>query len=338
MFDIFGRLWGLRDQGTTPATWIETATPEDIVACFRLLLGRYPTDEEWPGHSSRAGENLAVVVRSFLQSKEFFDRRLLSPGEFRKYELVQVGQLQVAASPDDIDVGKQILSGSYEPHVTAVIKRELKPGMHVVDVGANCGYFSMLALTYVGDQGRVWAIEPNFSNVRLLEVARRCNKSENLFIIPAAAGDAFGPVKLNAAYSNGTISKLTNSMDEVFTAVLACQIPLDCIFENESHVDFVKIDVEGAEYLALKGFERTLDRCHPTIVSEFAPNMMPGISGVSGADYLQFLFQKNYQVGVIQKDGNVSAYSRSTAHITAAHIASGVDHIDILARPVSTIA
>src|SRR5437763_1214106 len=54
------------------------ATHEDIYYCFRLLLGRVPNAEEWPGHSSRAGEDLGNVVSSYLTSREFAARGLLN--------------------------------------------------------------------------------------------------------------------------------------------------------------------------------------------------------------------------------------------------------------------
>lgn len=311
----------------------DLATAEDIRACFRLLLGREPNPEEWPGHSARAGEKLATVVKSFLHSKEFEERRLLAADDLERYEFATVGGFKIAASPSDLDVGKHVLSGHYEPHVTSVFRREIKEDMQVLDIGANCGYFSFLALSLVGAKGHVWAVEPNAGNVRLLEISKRANDAANLTIIPAAAGLAFGSAKLNAGQSNGMVSQLSAAVEDASSATIVCQIALDSIFLDVERLDFIKIDVEGAEYIALKGLERTLERCRPKIVSEFSPGTMPGISGVTGKDYLEFLIQKAYQIGVIAPDGQIGRYHRTSAPILDAFQQSGVDHIDLLVLP-----
>lgn len=309
------------------------ATADDIRACFRLLLGREPNPEEWPGHSARAGERLATVVRSFLHSKEFAERRLLQADDLASYQFATVEGLKVAASPSDLDVGKHVLFGRYEPHVTSVFRREVRQGMRVLDVGANCGYFSFLALALVGPTGHVWAVEPNAGNVRLLEIAKRANGVANLTVIPAAAGLGFGSAKLNAGQSNGMVSQLTTSIEDASNATLVCQIALDALFADGERLDFIKIDVEGGEFVALKGLEHALDRCHPKIVSEFSPGTMPGISGVTGKEYLEFLIQKTYRIGVVAPTGEVDGYHLSAAPILEAFQQSGVDHIDILALP-----
>ena len=328
-----GRKSPSREVADGPAAAVELATAEDIRACFRLLLGREPNPEEWPGHSARAGEKLATIVQSFLFSKEFSDRRLMQANDLANYEFATVDGLKIAASPSDLDVGKHVLAGHYEPHITSVFRREVKQGMGVLDVGANCGYFSFLALALTGPEGQVWAVEPNAGNVRLLEIAKRTNGTANLTIVPAAAGLAFGSAKLNAAQSNGMVSQLSSAIEDASEATLVCQIALDALFPGVERLDFIKIDVEGGEYIALKGLEHTLDRCHPKIVSEFSPGTMPGISGVTGKEYLEFLFQKAYHIGVVSPNGDVDRYHGSAAPILDAFQQSGVDHIDLLALP-----
>jgi FkbM family methyltransferase len=335
MSNFLKRWAGAFSRQDVPPPSVEFATAEDIRACFRLLLGREPNPEEWPGHSSRTGDKLSAVVRSFLSSKEFADRRLLEADDLSAYEFAPVAGFRVAASPNDIDVGKHLLpAGQYEPHVTRVFERELREGMRVVDIGANCGYFSFLTLARVGSGGHVWAIEPNPANVRLLEISKRANGVRNLTIILAAAGVGFGTMRLSAAQSNGTVSPLAETAEEISAATLVCQIALDAIFPGDAAPpDFIKIDVEGAEYVALKGFERTLQRSRPKIVSEFSPGTMPGISGVTGADYLGFLLTMGYRIGVIDREGQVDRFHLSPPPILEAFARSGVDHIDLFAIP-----
>src|SRR5260370_20317875 len=81
-----------------PAEYIRTATPEDIFYCFRLLLGRSPNPEEWPGHSSRVGEDLENVVSSYVTSREFAERRLLTKTYRDEVELVRLPRVSLFAS------------------------------------------------------------------------------------------------------------------------------------------------------------------------------------------------------------------------------------------------
>src|SRR5438045_6874765 len=83
----------------------KAATYEDIFYCFRLLLGRSPNSEEWPGHSSRVGEDLENVVSSYVTSREFAARGLLNKTYRDQVELVRFPQVPIFASNDDLAVG-----------------------------------------------------------------------------------------------------------------------------------------------------------------------------------------------------------------------------------------
>jgi len=311
------------------------ATHDDIRACFRLLMGRPPSPEEWPGYSSFAGRLLEDVVRMFLKGKGFQDRGLMS-GVDIDYVFADVDGVAVAADPKDLDVGMHLLAaGTYEPHVSAVFRRELKAGMHVFDVGANIGYFTALALACVGPTGHVWAVEPNTSNVRLLEIARRANKVKNLSIVPAAAGDTFGPLRLDAPFSNGMVTPLGDTKGDLSGANIVCQIPLDSLLDENERVDFIKLDVEGSEYRALRGLERALDRWSPMIVLEFSPGMLQEASSISGRDFLKYMLAKGYAVGAIGHDGAVTFHD-AVEPIIMAYQAARVDHIDLFATRTAT--
>ena len=161
----------------SPSTeYSKIATPEDIFYCFRLLLGRCPNPEEWPGHSSRTGEDVENVVSSFVTSREFIERGLLAKTYRDNVELVHLPSFSLFASSDDLAVGKHVVLGrSYDPKIAAVLSRHVKPGMTVVDIGANIGYLTMLLASLVTPSGLVVAVEPNPENIKLLEASRRVN-------------------------------------------------------------------------------------------------------------------------------------------------------------------
>ena len=310
----------------------ERATADDILACFRLLLGRDPGQEERAGHMTQAGRPLADVVVGYLGSQEFKVRRLgaADAGDWTLQGTTSGFSLYV--SPDDAAVGATIASlGFYEPNVTAVFEAKLRPGMNIVDIGANIGWFTMLAASRVGPTGHVLAVEPNPLNARMLEASRQANGFQHVSLLPVAAGLRNGAVALHRTYSNGS----TTSLDrvDVLGAEIVPVLRLDDVLGDEHcPVAVVKVDVEGAEALALGGMERTLRRDRPVIVSEFSPNMMPGLSSITAEDYVAWLQGLGYRLGIIRTDGAVDACTTPRDALDG-HRQSGVDHIDLIAEP-----
>ena len=317
--------------------WAEhtrTATYEDIFYCFRLLLGRSPNPEEWPGHSSRVGEDLENVVSSYVTSREFAERGLLNKTYCDQVQLARLARFSVFVSKDDLAIGDHVLHGHpYDPGIAAILNRYVKPGMSVVDIGANIGCLTMLLASLVEPSGLVVAVEPNPENIKLLEASRRVNGFDQVLVIQAAAGRQTGLLALNVSYSNGMTGELPGDSDPIFASRPVPCFALDEILPKYRHFDLVKIDTEGAELNALIGLSETIDRDHPVIVSEFSPGAMPGISHCSGPEYLRFLIAKGYRIGVIEKDGSESSFGGDVDGVMGAYSGSGIDHIDIIATP-----
>src|SRR5437660_11930175 len=102
---------GPPERYSPPAEHPGTATVEDIFYCFRLLLGRCPNPEEWPGHSTRVGEDIENLVTSYITSREFAQRGLLTKTYRDKVELVELPGFSIFASVDDLAVGNHVLIG-----------------------------------------------------------------------------------------------------------------------------------------------------------------------------------------------------------------------------------
>jgi FkbM family methyltransferase len=316
-----------------PAEYGEIATPEDIFCCFRLLLGRSPNPEEWPGHASRAGEDLENVVSSYVTSREFAQRGLLTKTYRGKVELTRLPRFSLFVSRDDLAVGQHVLGGAYEPEIAAVFSRYVKPGMSVVDIGANIGYLTMLLASLVGPSGLVVAVEPNPENIRLLEASRRENNFDQVLVIQAAAGRQTGVLALNVSYSNGITAELPSNVDAIFASRPVPCFALDAVLPKDRPINLVKIDTEGAELNAVIGLSETIDRDRPVIVSEFSPGALPGISHCSGPEYLRYLIAKGYRIGVIERDGSETIFGDDVDGVMEAYSRRGIDHIDIIAMP-----
>ena len=330
-------LTGPAEREFVQAAYDSKATREDIYYCFRLLLGRNPNPEEWPGHSSRAGEDLSNVVSSYVTSREFAQRGLTNMSYQNNVDLVRLANFSIFASAEDLAVGRNIVADhSYEPGISALLERYVRPGMAVIDIGANIGYLTMLLASIVQRTGLVVAVEPNPENVRLIEASRRINGFEQVRVLQVAAGRDVGLLALNVSHSNGVTGELPADLNAILASRLVPCFPLQEILNTDRRIDLIKLDAEGAEYNALMGLLEILVRDVPIIVSEFSPGALPGISHCTGPDYLNFLIAKGYRIAVIQPDGSENWFGNDVNGVMDVYSRSGVDHIDIVAR--STIA
>src|SRR5215471_21586931 len=175
-----------------------STTEQDIVACFRLLLGRTMHEEE-RGHFLFVGQPLDSVVSSYLQSLEFRHRGLLTSSSETSKVTCKGYTAYVAADDPLIGAG---IAGDYEPEVTKAFLEHMGDGA-VIDIGANCGYFSLLARSRGAD---VWAFEPLQRNLRLLHATIAENRLDRIHIIAAAASDSPGTLGIGASYTNGIVT------------------------------------------------------------------------------------------------------------------------------------
>ena len=212
----------------------------------------------------------------------------------------RVGDVELLCDAADGAVTPGLRSGAYEPHLTAVFERYCRPGMTVVDVGANLGYYSLLASRLVGASGRVIALEPNSENCRLLLSSLRQHGAENVQLVPVAADTATGW----AYYSThvGSNGGLIDGGDLLARpGVVVPTFRLDDIVDGP--VGFLKMDVEGAEGRVVRGATRLIERDRPIITTELKEAMLDRVSMMSLVDYLGYFEGLGYSASVLEKSG-----------------------------------
>ncbi len=315
----------------------QSTSHEDLYHWFRLVLGRRPNPGEWEEHvRNLQGKPVDQVAAIYLNSLEFANRL----GHLRATLLSGVSKIEfdgirLHTRDADLEVGGQLRDrGSYEPHVTEVFKSHLKAGMSVIDIGANIGYFTMLAASLVGKSGQVIAFEPNSDNVKLLELSRRDNDFANVHVLQSAAGRETGLLVLNTSVTNGTTSQLSDDSLSLLDSTIVQCLKVDDFVRGDQTIDLIKVDVEGAEYNALLGAERTILRCKPLITSEFTPGMLPGISGVTGEEFLSYVVSLRYEISVLEEAGGVTMCGRDVARVLGNYAESHRSHIDLLFTPI----
>ncbi|MBK8469817.1 MAG: FkbM family methyltransferase [Actinomycetales bacterium] len=170
-------------------------------------------------------------------------------------------------------IGSQLLSGSYETTTRRVLEMVVAPGSTVVDVGANVGYFTMLAALLTGPTGRVVAFEPEPRNHALLVANVAENKLDQVHVIRAACADRVGTHELavNTAESGWHRLVAADGSSNGLKRVPVTLTTVDAVL-GDARVDVVKIDVEGHEGSVLAGMARTL-AANPgvTVILEHSP-------------------------------------------------------------------
>ncbi|MCP4116941.1 MAG: FkbM family methyltransferase [Desulfobacteraceae bacterium] len=327
-------------------SYSDNASEEDIYYCFRLLLGRNPHPKEWSGHRKEAGKKLIEVVSKFLSSNEFITYKqpdLVQRPVFAdtQHETVELDDFKLCLSKTDNVCGSVLETKEYEPPVTAVLKKILAPGMVFLDIGANVGFFTCLAASIVGGSGKVFSFEPYEYNIKLLYMNTRLNGFKNVEIFPFAVSDRRTFFSYDdSAGNSGAIFDSNTSVLELLSSTLVYSMVLDDVLEPyPDKIDAIKIDIEGAEYLAFKGMKNRLKKDRPIIVSEFSPSFLQSISKKTAEEYLQILLiDENYLLAVIAGENNIIDCGRNMEQVIDCFNEAPGDHIDIIAYPKDKIS
>jgi FkbM family methyltransferase len=151
-------------------------------------------------------------------------------------------------------IQRSIYLGVFEPSESAQVRRYLKPGMTFADVGANVGYYTLLAAAAVGRAGRVLAFEPSpYAFGRLAEAVSR-NGLSNVRAVPFGLGEAEGTRLLAMPEAPGNHTPSMVPRGEGRPLEVAVRRLDDCLAEwRVERVDLMKLDVEGFEPNVVEG-------------------------------------------------------------------------------------
>jgi FkbM family methyltransferase len=173
--------------------------------------------------------------------------------------------------------------GGYEPVVTYWLSKILSDaswgcvGADVWDVGAHRGYTALLCAKH--RSGRIVAFEPDATNLKSFRDNLKANPSlsEQIEVLPVAIAETDGPVSLESPDDDTTQCQLVSQgvapRDKQFDVVTVATVPavsLDSMLaEGRKAPGLLKIDVEGAEYLVLRGAQNLVRHFHPLVLLEY---------------------------------------------------------------------
>jgi FkbM family methyltransferase len=139
-----------------------------------------------------------------------------------------------------------------------LVRRLLRPGDTFIDAGANFGYFTLLGSRLVGPTGRVIAFEPSPATLVYLKKNLDLNPSANIVLHECALMDRLGNVRINRISDRNSGANTIRTIDQPLETWEVAAVRLEDVIPATERIRLLKLDVEGAELLVIKGFLRHL--------------------------------------------------------------------------------
>lgn len=199
-----------------------------------------------------------------------------------------------------------MLFGTYEPHFANTFYHRAKNADSIYDIGCNYGYFTLLGCTNLS--ASVYAFEPVPSlGDECMQLLDENNLAARVDLIRSAVSDNTGKVAIVTPGSDKTGLMASALRGQPFDEASAIEVPCTSIdawlaSSNASPPQLMKIDVEGAEGLVLKGAEKTIIAHQPDVLVE-VHGEQPAI------DVWNFATRIGYHVSIVASDGLTSVDS-----------------------------
>ena len=228
------------------------------------------------------------IIREYFLSKEFIKKT--------KYGFII--KLDVSR-----DVDKYFYWGEFESEIIEFLLALLIKSSIFFDIGANIGIYSLVASKNIITGGKIYAFEPaDWAYDRLTENIS-INDIKNVETFKLAVSDFTGSRQFYVCEDDAYNSLISTPMKQVQKVVAINSIRLDdfCLDKNIDHIDILKIDVEGADFLVLKGTEKILrSDLPPIIICEFNRSIAKGIKS-SQYEFAIFMKELSYKFFALKK-------------------------------------
>jgi FkbM family methyltransferase len=207
-----------------------------------------------------------------------------------------------------------------------VFESLLRPDSIVLDVGANIGFYSLLAASQLQD-GRVHSFEPVPVNVERMKRNIALNGFDNITLNPQGAAGQAGQATLYVpaddiynipGYRSTDAASLNQGLATTTTEEAVELVTLDDYVQQQSiiHIDLIKIDVEGAELGVLEGAETLLERFRPQVLMEINTRALKQ-AGKTPADIFAFWQARHYAVYQIDHYGGLRLLEKPEDYVVA---------------------
>lgn len=284
---------------------------------------------------------LKACLRATMTSGPRAYLKMLSRSPYTVKDLSRYG-VSMIVDVRDPAISKPILAlGEYEEPFARLLLSFVNRETHFVDIGANIGFFT-LVVAQKARRGRVWSVEPDDQNVKLLRASVALNGFEDrVEVHHLAASDADGELFFSTLGHEANIgARFTAKEESTLTerSLAGARKPtkirartIDNLLRG-GKVDVVKIDVEGHEPAVLAGMQEVLRRQRPVVFSEFAPGTIRHISKTDPAEMLHLVRACDYELAIVEESGAVTPMGSDVAGVLARH-EEKKHHLDLLFTP-----
>lgn len=199
------------------------------------------------------------------------------------------------------------VTGEFEHKETEWVRRWVRPGEYCVDAGGSFGWYAVLLAQAVGKEGRVHVFEPIPRTVQVLEGNLRRNDCNNVEVHPVALAEAEGTMEVYVPDIGVSGSLRLHDYRNRYET-FACPVrTLDRLAEAGAwpRLDFIKADIEGAEFALLKGAEQSLARWRPRLLLEIQADSTRRFGHEPG-EVFRWLAERGYAGGHVTADGRLA--------------------------------
>lgn len=194
------------------------------------------------------------------------------------------------------------INGEYEVLETSLVKKVVKPGNIVVDIGAHIGYYTLIFAKLVGPTGKVFAFEPDPENFSLLKKNIEMNGYKNVILVQKAVADKNSKIKLYLSEKNKGDHRIYDSFDNREVVEVEAIKLDDYLKDYLDKINFIKMDIEGAEGGAILGMKNLLaQNKNIKLISEFWPIGLKRF-GITAAEYLKILLAEGFTLYQINEN------------------------------------
>jgi len=278
------------------------------------LLARVARIEEAITQTSSQISQLVHAYNQGLQETYFSQASYL--GDHRALTRLRTGQL-IYVDTRSVDIASHLMfGGRWEPNYTGAFERLLRPGNIVLDIGANHGVYALLAAARVAPNGHVYAFEASQDFCELIRASISVNGLDRTITLEnRAVADRAFETTLNTdlqmsggghLVAEGHAEPAATSAHGIKSQTVKC-VALDAYFSDPAQrIDVIKMDIEGAEGLALKGMENLVGRSpNLKIMMEFCPLMLSRFS-YNAEFVIDFLRSREFMCWTINPDSSLA--------------------------------
>lgn len=192
-----------------------------------------------------------------------------------------------------------VFKNKQDAYEIALLKKHVKPGDTIFDIGANIGYYAKILSALTGEKGKVHCFEPDTTNFKHLQ--EETKGLTNVIINNKAVGPKTEKLKIYTS-KNLNVDHRTYKPEEYDQEIEIDAVSLEDYCNVNTKIDFIKIDIQGFEMEAMKGMHTILKANHDIkLISEFWPYGLRK-AGSTVSDYYNFLKNMNFNIYLLKED------------------------------------